>query len=162
MSTGVTFEEYRQYTILSSLGLLGGVFTVVETIFAMLFGMTLLALVFGTKTISPFGTLGLFAHKNLRNAILLQYPNLRDEIRQGGVATFLHDVALELKILDDENLGHVNDCEGRDFDEEADIGRQLDGNSSLGGYAVVLHDLQGPSLTSEADTDNGQSTKDVT
>ncbi|KDQ59835.1 hypothetical protein JAAARDRAFT_77775 [Jaapia argillacea MUCL 33604] len=94
-------EDYRQHTTLAGLASIGGVFTVADGIFAMLFGTPLFSLILGSKAISPFGVLGILIWRKLRSAIRQQYPALGVEIEQGGMATFLHDVAVELDILDD-------------------------------------------------------------
>ncbi|KDQ59845.1 hypothetical protein JAAARDRAFT_634023 [Jaapia argillacea MUCL 33604] len=94
-------EDYRQHTTLAGLASIGGVFTVADGIFAMLFDTPLFSLILGSKAISPFGILGILIWRKLRSAIRQQYPALGDEIEQGGMATFLHDVAVELDILDD-------------------------------------------------------------
>ncbi|KDQ64092.1 hypothetical protein JAAARDRAFT_52085 [Jaapia argillacea MUCL 33604] len=95
-------EDYRQHTTLAGLATVGGFFTIVDGTFAILFGITLFSVILGSKAISPFGALGLFMRQKLRRAIRDQYPALRGQIQEGGMATFLHDFAVDIDILDDD------------------------------------------------------------
>ena len=112
-------EDYRQRTVLAGLSNLGGVFTVIDGVFAMIFGATLITIIFGefsyeksttlvitlcipgSKPISPFGILGLAVRQKLKGAIQERYPLLKEEIRQGGMASFIKDVAVESNMLGD-------------------------------------------------------------
>lgn len=47
MSATVYVEEYRDHTLITGLSDLGGVFTVVDGVFSLLFGATLIQLMFG-------------------------------------------------------------------------------------------------------------------
>ncbi|KDQ64258.1 hypothetical protein JAAARDRAFT_52234 [Jaapia argillacea MUCL 33604] len=97
----VTEEDYRQHTLISALASLGGFFTIIDGVFAMVFATTLSKVLFGSKMISPFGILGLILGEKLRRAMDDQYPLLRSQVREGGMATFLSDNVLDLSILED-------------------------------------------------------------
>lgn len=56
----------------------------------------------GSKPISPLGAIGLIARKKLRAAIHKQYPRLRDEVENGGMASFIRDVALEVDVIEED------------------------------------------------------------
>ena len=43
----VVLEDYRQHTFFSGLASVGGIFTIVDGIFAMIFGMGLISILFG-------------------------------------------------------------------------------------------------------------------
>ena len=43
----VVLEDYRQHTLFSGLASVGGIFTIVDGIFAMIFGMGLMSILFG-------------------------------------------------------------------------------------------------------------------
>ncbi|KDQ52506.1 hypothetical protein JAAARDRAFT_477922 [Jaapia argillacea MUCL 33604] len=107
-SNVITQMDYRQHSILAGLASVGGVFTVVDGIFAMLFGTTLFTLILGTKHISPFGSLGILVREKLRRAIQEQYPALQSELQGGGMATFLRDVSVDLRILADPLAGSAS------------------------------------------------------
>ncbi|KDQ64256.1 hypothetical protein JAAARDRAFT_52232 [Jaapia argillacea MUCL 33604] len=98
----VTQEDYRRYTLISGLASIGGVFTVVDGVFAMAFGFSIMAIISGSKVISPFGVVGLILRKQLRHAIRQQYPGLKAEIQAGGMGSFLHDTAIGLSVLRDD------------------------------------------------------------
>ncbi|KDQ53295.1 hypothetical protein JAAARDRAFT_432011 [Jaapia argillacea MUCL 33604] len=95
-------EDYRQHTLIVGLASIGGLLTIIEGGFAMLFGMTLFQVLLGSKVISPFGALGIMMREKLRRALHEQYPALRRQMQEGGIATFLSDVAVDLRILDDD------------------------------------------------------------
>ena len=50
----VVLEDYRQHTFFSGLASVGGIFTVVDGIFAMIFGMGLISILFGLSHHSHF------------------------------------------------------------------------------------------------------------
>ena len=43
----VVLEDYRQHTFFSGLASVGGIFTIVDGVFAIIFGMGLMAILFG-------------------------------------------------------------------------------------------------------------------
>ena len=47
MSSTVSVDDYRQRTVLAGISNLGGVFTVIDGVFAMIFGATLITIIFG-------------------------------------------------------------------------------------------------------------------
>ena len=61
----VVIEDYRQHTFLSGLASVGGIFTIVDGIFATIFGMGLISISFGLSHHSHF-------------------PNNRDKISSQG------------------------------------------------------------------------------
>ncbi|KII87826.1 hypothetical protein PLICRDRAFT_54872 [Plicaturopsis crispa FD-325 SS-3] len=105
----VHVEDYREKTVLIGLASVGGVFTVADGIFAMIFGSTLITLLFGTKPLSPFGITGMLARSRIHAAVHERYPLLKKEVNEGGMASFLKDTAVELAILDSKSKEEITE-----------------------------------------------------
>ncbi|KII87840.1 hypothetical protein PLICRDRAFT_125111 [Plicaturopsis crispa FD-325 SS-3] len=93
-------EDYQEHTVLSGLASLGGVFSSADGVFALIFGWPLIALLFGSKPLSPFGLVGMLARSRIYAAVQELYPSLKKEVNEGGIASFLKDTAVDLAILD--------------------------------------------------------------
>ena len=47
--------------------------------------------------------MGLFIHERLQKEIHEKYPMMQDDLRHGGMASFLRDVEIEFGLLDKKN-----------------------------------------------------------
>ncbi|KZP24969.1 hypothetical protein FIBSPDRAFT_929535 [Athelia psychrophila] len=79
---------------------LGGLFAFVEAIFALIFGRTIMAIVFGTRAISPFGLLGIVTRNRFKKLIHEQYPRIHEDIERGGMAAYVSEVAIDAGLMD--------------------------------------------------------------
>ncbi|KAG8946364.1 hypothetical protein FRC04_011910 [Tulasnella sp. 424] len=93
-------EQYREYDILSGLGSTGGLYTILDLVFGILFGRPLMAIMVGSKYISPFGlAVALFGGPALRRKVKRRYPDLdsTDSVQRAfATSDFLHDFVLDL------------------------------------------------------------------
>ncbi|KZP02527.1 hypothetical protein FIBSPDRAFT_905770, partial [Athelia psychrophila] len=74
---------------------IGGVYAFMDGAFAFMFGRTMLAILFGTRAISPFGLLGIITRGRFRRLINEQYPYLQEDIERGGMAAYISEVAID-------------------------------------------------------------------
>lgn len=89
-------------SILQIIGNLGGVYTIVEGLFTIIFGRTLMAMFTGGKVISPFGMTALFLRKRLWRGIDNQYPLMSEDLSRPGLSSYIKDVALDAGFDDAE------------------------------------------------------------
>ncbi|KZP25054.1 hypothetical protein FIBSPDRAFT_1041830 [Athelia psychrophila] len=78
-----------------ALSAIGGAYAFIDGVFALIFGRTMLAILFGSKSISPFGLLGIITRARLRHLINEQYPRLQEDIERGGMAAYISEVAVD-------------------------------------------------------------------
>ncbi|KAG8857624.1 hypothetical protein FRB96_005642 [Tulasnella sp. 330] len=92
-------EEYRESTVVAGLGATGGLYAILDLIFGILFGRPLVAIISGSKYISPFGLfVTVFGASTMRHKVKKRYPELESTDRaQRSVSTsdFLHDFVLD-------------------------------------------------------------------
>ena len=55
----------------------------------------------GTKHINPFGIVGTVVRRELKGAIRKRYPKLDGDIKDGGMASLIKDIVIDLDVLDD-------------------------------------------------------------
>ncbi|KZP24966.1 hypothetical protein FIBSPDRAFT_950668 [Athelia psychrophila] len=79
---------------------LGGLFAFVEAVFALIFGRTIMAIIFGTRAISPFGLLGIVTRNRFKKLIHEQYPRIQEDIERGGMAAYVSEVAIDAGLMD--------------------------------------------------------------
>ncbi|KAG8921181.1 hypothetical protein FRC01_000378 [Tulasnella sp. 417] len=93
-------EQYREYDVLSGLGATGGLYTILDLVFGILFGRPLMAIMVGSKYISPFGlAVAIFGGPALRRKVKRRYPDLdsSDPVQRSfATSDFLHDFVLDL------------------------------------------------------------------
>jgi hypothetical protein len=53
----------------------------------------------GSRAISPFGILALFFRCKYRHLIRQQYPRLRADCEQGGMSSYIRDVAIDVGLV---------------------------------------------------------------
>ena len=82
----------------------------------------------GSKTISPFGIVGLFIRERLQKEIHEKYPMMQDDLRQRGMASFLRDVEIEVGLLDEKSDEQVS-IRRRNTNKECDASESLLTNS---------------------------------
>ncbi|KDQ05791.1 hypothetical protein BOTBODRAFT_295173 [Botryobasidium botryosum FD-172 SS1] len=92
-------EQYRENTVLGGLGSTGGLYTILDLVFGFLFGKPLMAIMFNTKYISPFGFfITVFGKAAIQRKLSRKYPHLHSqEPAQQSVSTsaFLHDFVVD-------------------------------------------------------------------
>ncbi|KAG8924720.1 hypothetical protein FRC01_011129 [Tulasnella sp. 417] len=102
------YEEYLKHTVLSGLSTSGGLYASFDVFFILVFGRSLLAALFGSKHLTPFGAMAsLIQSESFRKKLKEEYPGIGDKNRnQRAQATcdFLHDFILDLKPLEIEKL----------------------------------------------------------
>ncbi|KAF7986301.1 hypothetical protein HWV62_35252 [Athelia sp. TMB] len=94
MSSSSTF-----ITVAHVLSDIGGTYAFLDGLFALIFGRTMVAILFGTRIISPFGLLGILARQRFRHLINLQFPRLQDDIDRGGMAAYISEVAIDAALV---------------------------------------------------------------
>ncbi|KZP15342.1 hypothetical protein FIBSPDRAFT_1048265 [Athelia psychrophila] len=86
---------------------IGGVYAFIDGVFALIFGRTMLAILFGSKSISPFGLLGIVTRDRFRRLINEQYPRLQEDIERGGMAAYVSEVAVDPGLLLTSTSAHI-------------------------------------------------------
>ncbi|KZP25049.1 hypothetical protein FIBSPDRAFT_403044 [Athelia psychrophila] len=79
----------------TAISAIGGIYSFIDVTFALFFGRTILAILFGTRIISPFGLLGVIARNRFRRLIHEQYPYMQEDIDRGGMAAYISEVAID-------------------------------------------------------------------
>ncbi|KZP04354.1 hypothetical protein FIBSPDRAFT_1054733 [Athelia psychrophila] len=106
------------------LSTVGGTMASIDGIFALLFGRTIAAILFGqshfpafphkfaiprsayahrapgTRIVSPFGLLGVVTHNRFKRLIHQQYPHMQGDIDRGGMAAYISEVAIDAALID--------------------------------------------------------------
>jgi len=90
----VVTEEFRSRTIPALLASIGGIWTILDIIFMMLFGRTLLFPIFGTKPISPFGLIGRF-NGSLKRRLRDKYGELPVQVDDQALGQFIRDFVID-------------------------------------------------------------------
>ena len=72
--------------------------------------------------------MGLFIHERLQKEIHEKYPMMQDDLRQGGMASFLRDVEIEVGLLDEKSDEQVS-LRRRNTNKECDASESLLTNS---------------------------------
>ncbi|KDR70549.1 hypothetical protein GALMADRAFT_877982 [Galerina marginata CBS 339.88] len=102
-----TVADYRENSVLDGFSAVGGLWTTLSGIFAILFGGSLFHLITGAKPLSIFGAAHSIAHfPAMRKSIMEHYPKLlvRETDGNRGLLEFLRDHLLDLKILEEPDL----------------------------------------------------------
>ncbi|KZP05545.1 hypothetical protein FIBSPDRAFT_1054027 [Athelia psychrophila] len=104
---------------------IGGTLSFIDGLFALVFGRTIMAILFGqsyspipppyvgshveyaeyvpgSRLISPFGLLGIVARKRLKRLIHVQYPHMLEDIECGGMAAYVSEVAIDAALMPDK------------------------------------------------------------
>ncbi|KAF7983512.1 hypothetical protein HWV62_21848 [Athelia sp. TMB] len=99
---------------------IGGIFAFIELVYAIIFGRTVVAIVMGSRPISPFGLFGMVAHKYFKKAINKDFPRMYNDIagiydiagangtqnlgqganeRMRGIAGYISEVAIDTALV---------------------------------------------------------------
>ncbi|KAF7986265.1 hypothetical protein HWV62_35180 [Athelia sp. TMB] len=78
---------------------IGGTYAFLDGLFALIFGRVMVAILFGTRIISPFGLLGIVARRRFRRLINEQYPRLQEDINRGGMAAYISEIAIDAALV---------------------------------------------------------------
>ncbi|KIO24680.1 hypothetical protein M407DRAFT_25924 [Tulasnella calospora MUT 4182] len=93
------WEEYIEQTMIEGLAATGGLYTSFDIVFTLIFGRSLVSILFGGRPISPFGAIAIAGHKSLRKKLLRRYPGLAaDDSPERGraVCDFLCDFVVDM------------------------------------------------------------------
>lgn len=111
-------------TVFSSIG---GIFGFVEIVYATVFGRTIMAIIMGesshcscnadrqshhrangsgSRPISPFGFLGIFARQRIKRMIREEFPRLQDDCERGGMAAYIKEIGIDVGFLDGDGSMH--------------------------------------------------------
>lgn len=113
----VVTEEFRSHTVLTVLAAMGGLWTLLSSLFSWLFGRSILFPIFGerpfllfsqrisyleitgNKPISPFGLIGYYS-SDLRKKLDNNFGvSMRRQIQDGGFNRFLWDFVIDMNPL---------------------------------------------------------------
>jgi len=138
-------QEERTKTVVAGFASVGGIWTFLNGVFAVIFGDSLLRILFGIKPLSVFGLVHTFHRKRLREACMAEYPMLAQQNppkSERGLVSLLQDRLIDLDFLkEEENKSIVQAPMGRD---------DLEMNRLDEGISTVAHD--GQDLAGEEDS----------
>ncbi|KZP07930.1 hypothetical protein FIBSPDRAFT_996584 [Athelia psychrophila] len=89
-------------SVANALSEIGGTLSFIDGLFALIFGRTIAAILFGSRIISPFGFLGIVARNRLKRLIHEQYPRMLEDIERGGMAAYISEVAIDTALMPDK------------------------------------------------------------
>jgi len=102
-------SDYRATSALSGFSTVGGLWTTLSGIFAILFGGSLFHLISGSKPLSIFGVAHSFwEFQKMKKELIKHYPQIleRESDETRGLLAFLRDHLIDLKALEvEEDLG---------------------------------------------------------
>ncbi|KZP13556.1 hypothetical protein FIBSPDRAFT_897326 [Athelia psychrophila] len=102
---------------------IGGTLSFIDGLFALVFGRTIVAIIFGTCIISPFGLLGLATHNRFKRLIHEQYPRMQEDIDHGGMAAYISEVAIDAALINKPSAqGHTSSAENTCIEDETEEG----------------------------------------
>ncbi|KZP07926.1 hypothetical protein FIBSPDRAFT_996577 [Athelia psychrophila] len=89
---------------------IGGTLSFIDGLFALVFGRTIMAILFGSRIISPFGLLGIVTRNCFKRLIHEQYPLMLEDIDRGGMAAYISEVAIDAALMLDKSSskGHIS------------------------------------------------------
>ncbi|KZP14821.1 hypothetical protein FIBSPDRAFT_1048594 [Athelia psychrophila] len=110
----------------------GGIIASVDGIFALIFGRTIVAIIVGTRFVSPFGLLGLVTRNRFKRLIHEQYPHMQEDIDRGGMVAYISEVAIDAALIDTPTVkGHASST------ESTLTGDEMENGNSVGLYPQV-------------------------
>jgi len=103
-SDWVIVQDHREYSIVGIFSSLGGIWTVVNGLFALLFGGSML-IVLGAKPVSVFGLAHRICKTTVATNLLKEFPRLKEETfptdtNLKGVSAFIKDYIVDFGMLD--------------------------------------------------------------
>ena len=81
-------------------------------------------MIIGSKAISPFGAVGLLIRRKLREGIHEKYPLMQKDLKQGGMASFLRDMDIEVDIFEMKTNGQGL-LPSKKTNQESDVSERL-------------------------------------
>ncbi|KZP03519.1 hypothetical protein FIBSPDRAFT_941478 [Athelia psychrophila] len=114
-------------SVANALSEIGGTLSFIDGLFALIFGRTITAILFGSRIISPFGLLGVVARKSLKRLIHEQYPHMLEDIECGGMAAYVSEVAIDAALMPDKPSS--KECSS--FPESSFIGEDAGGWNTI-------------------------------
>ncbi|KZP14761.1 hypothetical protein FIBSPDRAFT_867881 [Athelia psychrophila] len=86
-----------------------------------------MAILFGTRIVSPFGLLGMVTHNRFKRLIHEQYPRIREDIEHGGMAAYISEVAIDTALIDKPSAkGYTSSTESSRFDDTEEAGESIE------------------------------------
>ncbi|KZP08590.1 hypothetical protein FIBSPDRAFT_874411 [Athelia psychrophila] len=86
-----------------------------------------MAIIFGTRIVSPFGLLGMITHNRFKRLIHEQYPRMQEDIEHGGMAAYISDVAIDTALVEAPYAkGYTGSAESSFIRDEAEDGDAID------------------------------------
>ncbi|KZP15115.1 hypothetical protein FIBSPDRAFT_90657 [Athelia psychrophila] len=123
---------------------IGGTFAFIEGLFALIFGRTIMAILFGNRAISPFGLLGIVTRNRFKKLIHKQFPRIQEDIERGGMAAYISEVAIDAALMD---VPHVRGQTSFSLSSYT-------GHEGEGGDAISMGHLRGRGSVSQGDLDS--------
>ncbi|KZP19008.1 hypothetical protein FIBSPDRAFT_893019 [Athelia psychrophila] len=116
-------REFSRPSIFSSmahvLSNVGGTLSFIDGLFALILGRTIIAIIFGTRIVSPFGLLGMVTHNRFKRLIHEQFPRMQEDIDHGGMAAYISEVAIDAALIDKPSAqGHTGSAESSFMGDE--------------------------------------------
>ncbi|KAG8992531.1 hypothetical protein FRB90_000978 [Tulasnella sp. 427] len=131
-SNRVFREEYLSHTVFMGFAQTGGLYTVLDLLFRVLFGTTLLNIVMGKKLISPFGAVSSLFESYMEDMATRRYVGIQDPDdpnRALATSDFLRDYVLDLDFSDPNKCNNTVGNEGddqREGQQASPTGQQLE------------------------------------
>lgn len=148
-------RDFSPPSILSSvthvLSDIGGTLSFIDGLFALVFGRTIVAIVFGqshltapipaffrlcsecaehasgTRVVSPFGLLGVVTHNRFKHLIHEQFPRMQEDIERGGMAAYISEVAIDAALVDKLSAtGHTTSVVSLHIADAEDVGENIE------------------------------------
>ncbi|PPQ96986.1 hypothetical protein CVT26_006412, partial [Gymnopilus dilepis] len=96
-------KDSRSQTVIGGVAQVGGLWTSLSGIFAVIFGCSLLGILLGSKKMSLLGIVHCLQHDSIRNACHEKYPDLPEQIgllnKENGLISLLCDHLLDVDFL---------------------------------------------------------------
>ncbi|KAJ2935086.1 hypothetical protein H1R20_g2054, partial [Candolleomyces eurysporus] len=128
-------QDAREKSVLSGLSSVGGLGSLLGTVFLFLFGSSLLGIMFGMKPLSPFGLFHSFCPE-IAQGSQQRYASLRTDIgkiyAEGGVMKYLFDVLIDIDLIVKAII----------VEDNVDSDEFEGSTSSLGGVAGSVNEVE--------------------
>ncbi|KAF5315033.1 hypothetical protein D9619_007477 [Psilocybe cf. subviscida] len=102
-------QDYRESSVIAGFANVGGLWTTLSGIFAIIFGASMLQILYGNKPLSIFGLAHAFNYQQMKEETLRLYPNILKEHQEGphrGMLALLRDHLIDLSFIEnDHELG---------------------------------------------------------
>ncbi|PPQ68130.1 hypothetical protein CVT24_002956 [Panaeolus cyanescens] len=96
-------EDYREKAVLDGFAVIGGLWTFLCAVFAIVFGISMTRIVFDMKPLSVFGIAQKFERDRIVEEYFTHYPQIRSEIdlphRDRGLVTLFRDHLIDVELF---------------------------------------------------------------